>query len=488
VLVSVNPFRSIAGMYGPEVVHKYVSAEFGQLAPHIYQVAANAYRSLVRSRRSQAILVSGESGAGKTEAAKAILQCLALTSSKGGGGGGAMGEIERGILESNPLLEAFGNAQTVCNSNSSRFGKFIKVQFDGNGRISGAVIDTYLLEKSRLVWQASGERCYHVFYQFLAALSVDSARAELAGQCYVEGMLPEHFHYLNQSACYTISGVDDRLQFSELERAMSVAGLSGDDIGAVFQTIGAILHLGNLGFEPKPAAERKNEDDAVLMISDPNQCDVVAYLLGVDSSRLSAALLTRQFRGASRGSVYAIPLEMPEATEGRDALAKALYSKLFDWLVARVNQHLSRSTGATARAGAQQTTIGVLDIFGFEIFEHNSFEQLLINFANERLQAEFNKTMFKMEQEEYTREGIDWQQIEFSDNQVCVDVIDKKPFGVLKLLDEECHMPKGSDLKLLDKYRRSVTQLQCIVLLVAAKRAPLNSAWCLVPRGLDSHT
>ena len=437
----MNPFKQIQGLYSTEKCKQY-KKNSKDLSPHIYQISCNAYRNLKQNGKSQAILVSGESGAGKTEAAKSILQSLAIISSDNA----EIGQIETKILKSNPILEAFGNARTVCNNNSSRFGKFLQITFSKKGQITGAIIDTYLLEKSRIAWQAKSERNYHIFYQLLCGGS-----SELLNQFKLSKNI-EEYYYLNQSGCISIPGVNDAQYFHEILVAFDNIGIDKKEQDLIFSCVAVILHLGNIEFIPRETPSELG----ILEIKNVDILSIISDLLGVPCNLLEKNLLVREFRGASRGSVYTIPLELHQAQEARDALAKEIYSRLFDLLVKRINIHLQNTPIPTPNEQQQQSTtndycIGVLDIFGFEIFEKNSFEQLLINFANEKLQCQFNQSIFKSEQEEYVSEGISWDSIDFSDNQICVDLIENKPFGILPMIDEECHVPKGSEDKLLDK-------------------------------------
>jgi flagellar biosynthesis GTPase FlhF len=370
------------------------------------------------------------------------------SASKGSQGGNNEEQVARQILSANPILEAFGNAKTVRNDNSSRFGKFIKVYFDDGGRIAGSDLTVYLLEKSRIARQGVDERNYHVFYQFLAGASPAERRRYL--------LLPAaKYHYLNQSGTApTIEGVDDAANYAILRRALGVLHFSDDEQSVAFQLLSAILLLGNVMFAPTAGAGG-GEGAQVRNVA---VLDAAARLLQVDGAKLRETLCNRSMGSANRASVYTIPLKVPEAEATRDALAKAIYSKLFDWLVARINETLSpssspaaSSSSSSSSSGAERLFIGVLDIFGFEAFEHNSFEQLCINYANEKLQHFFNEHIFRAEEAEYRRENIPWTSIAFVDNQQCLDLLEQRPTGLLLLLDEECRFPRASDASFLQK-------------------------------------
>ncbi|KAG2549285.1 hypothetical protein PVAP13_9KG264400 [Panicum virgatum] len=376
-------------------------------------------RAMVSENRSQSILVSGESGAGKTETTKLIMRYLTFV---GGRATGDVRSVEQQVLESNPLLEAFGNARTVRNDNSSRFGKFVEIQFDKSGRISGAAVRTYLLERSRVVQISESERNYHCFYQ-LCASGQDADKYKLSH--------PRNFNYLNQSHMYELEGVSEAEQYLQTRRAMDIVGICFSDQEAIFRTVAAILHLGNIEFSPG-----KDFDSSV--IKDENckfHLQMAADLLMVDASLLLSILCYRTIKTPEGNIVKAV--DSSAAVIGRDTLAKTVYARLFDWLVDNIN----KSIGQDVESRSQ---IGVLDIYGFECFKYNSFEQLCINFANEKLQQHFNKHVFKMEQEEYKTEEINWSYIEFVDNQDILDLIEKKPIGIVSLLDEACMLGKST--------------------------------------------
>ncbi|XP_059642620.1 myosin-15 [Cornus florida] len=432
ILIAVNPFTKLPHLYNVHMMEQYKGAPFGELSPHVFAVADASYRAMKNEGQSQSILVSGESGAGKTETTKLIMQYLTYI---GGRAASDDRSVEQQVLESNPLLEAFGNARTVRNDNSSRFGKFVEIQFDANGRISGAAIRTYLLERSRVVQITDPERNYHCFYQ-LCASGLDAEKYKLGD--------PSHFHYLNQSKIYELDGVSSAEEYMKTRRAMDIVGISLEEQEAIFRTLAAILHLGNIEFSPG-----KEHDSSVIRDQKSSfHMQMAANLFMCDANLLLATLCTRSIQ--TREGIIVKALDCDAAVAGRDTLAKTVYARLFDWLVEKIN----RSVGQDQDSRIQ---IGVLDIYGFECFKHNSFEQFCINFANEKLQQHFNEHVFKMEQEEYRKEEINWSYIEFIDNQDVLDLIEKKPTGIISLLDEACMFPKSThksfSTKLFQNYR-----------------------------------
>ena len=392
-------------------------------------------RDMLRDNRNQTIVVSGESGAGKTVSAKYIMRYFATRESpdqpgkRAQGIADAMSETEEQILATNPVMEAFGNAKTTRNDNSSRFGKYIEILFDKKTEIIGARIRTYLLERSRLVFQPLRERNYHIFYQLVAG-ATDSERHDW-------GLLPvEHFEYLNQGGAPIIDGVDDKIEFDATRKSLSTIGVSQEKQAHIFGLLSALLHLGNV----KITATRT---DSVLQSTEPALMKA-CQMLGVNAADFAKWTVKKQL--ITRGEKIMSNLTQQQAVVVRDSVAKFIYSSLFDWLVENINAGL-----ATEEVSARATSfIGVLDIYGFEHFAKNSFEQFCINYANEKLQQEFNQHVFKLEQEEYLREEIDWTFIDFSDNQPCIDLIEAK-LGVLSLLDEESRLPMGSDEQFVTK-------------------------------------
>lgn len=426
ILIAVNPFTKLPHLYNVHMMEQYKEAPFGELSPHVFAVADASYRAMINDGRSQSILVSGESGAGKTETTKLIMQYLTYV---GGRSAGDDRTVEQQVLESNPLLEAFGNARTVRNDNSSRFGKFVEIQFDKDGRISGAAIRTYLLERSRVVQISDPERNYHCFYQ-LCASGRDAENYKISQ--------PSHFHYLNQSKTYELEGVNSAEEYVKTRRAMHIVGISHEEQDAIFRTLAAILHLGNIEFSPG-----KEHDSSVIKDQKSSfHIQMAANLFMCDENLLLATLCTRSI--LTREGIIIKALDCNASVASRDALAKTVYARMFDWLVEKIN----RSVGQDKDSRVQ---IGVLDIYGFECFKNNSFEQFCINFANEKLQQHFNEHVFKMEQEEYRKEEINWSYIEFIDNQDVLDLIEKKPIGIIALLDEACMFPKSTHETLATK-------------------------------------
>ncbi|KAG2289277.1 hypothetical protein Bca52824_048881 [Brassica carinata] len=427
ILIAVNPFKRLPHLYGNEIMEQYKGSDFGDLSPHPFAVADSAYRKMINEGVSQAILVSGESGAGKTESTKMLMQYLAYMGGKAESEGRS---VEQQVLESNPVLEAFGNAKTVRNNNSSRFGKFVEIQFNHIGRISGAAIRTYLLERSRVCQVSDPERNYHCFYMLCAAPEQEIERYKLGK--------PSTFHYLNQSNCHALSAFDDSEEYLATRKAMDVVGITSEEQDAIFRVVAAILHLGNIEFvkgEESDAAEPKDDKSRFHL-------KVAAELFMCDEKALEDSLCKRVM--VTRGESITKSLDPGSAALSRDALAKIVYSKLFDWLVTTINNSIGQDPSS-------KYIIGVLDIYGFESFKTNSFEQFCINLTNEKLQQHFNQHVFKMEQEEYTKEEIDWSYIEFIDNQDVLDLIEKKPGGIIALIDEACMFPRSTHETLAQK-------------------------------------
>ncbi|XP_066368151.1 myosin-17-like isoform X6 [Miscanthus floridulus] len=435
ILIAINPFQSLPHLSEPRTMEKYKGANFGELDPHVFAIADVSYRQMMNEGKSNSILVSGESGAGKTETTKMLMRYLAFL----GGRSRTRGRtVEQQVLESNPVLEAFGNAKTVRNNNSSRFGKFVEIQFDKSGKISGAAIRTYLLERSRVCQINSPERNYHCFYFLCAAPSEDIKSYKLAD--------PSSFHYLNQSTCIKLDEISDAKEYLATRSAMNTVGITEQEQEATFRVVAAVLHLGNISF-----VKGREVDSSVIKDEKARfHLDAAAELLMCDCGNLENALIKRKINTPE--GVITTTVDPNSATVSRDGLAKQIYSQLFDWLVNRLNASIGQDTSS-------DRLIGVLDIYGFESFKTNSFEQLCINFTNEKLQQHFNQNVFKMEQEEYNREQIDWSYIEFVDNQDVLDLIEKKPGGIIALLDEACMFPKCThesfSQKLYEKFRNN---------------------------------
>ncbi|KAI9202468.1 P-loop containing nucleoside triphosphate hydrolase protein [Polychytrium aggregatum] len=445
-LVVFNPYKKL-GYFTEKEIDIYHGSAAYENPPHIYALADKMFQSMVTDEENQCVIISGESGAGKTESAKLIMNYIAAVSGKGGSMNTLVENIKQIILESNPLLESFGNAKTLRNNNSSRFGKYFEINFSRGGAPVGGKISNFLLEKSRVVGPGVGERNFHIFYQITMA-TTGQLKENL-------GMTdPNYFHYLNASREYKADGIDDKQEFEDMKRAMEVCNISKQDQSSIFEILAGILHLGNVDF---------TEEGNNAAIADAQTLEFPAYLLGVDSKLLEGKLLSRLMTTGGfgrRSSEYNVPLNAQQAQGTRDALAKALYSRLFDWIIAAVNSAL-----ATVSAGAskQSLCLGVLDIFGFEIFEKNGFEQFCINYVNERLQQIFIELTLKSEQEEYMREGIQWTPIEYFNNKVVVDLIEsKRPPGVMAILDDVCFtmhaVAEGADQTFVQKLDGAVSQ------------------------------
>jgi len=434
VLVAINPYDELP-IYGSDTVWAYRGQAMGDLDPHIFAVAEEAYTKLEREERDQSIIVSGESGAGKTVSAKYAMRYFATV-----GGSSTETQVEKKVLASSPIMEAIGNAKTTRNDNSSRFGKFIEIHFNKQFHIQGASMRTYLLEKSRVVFQAPEERNYHIFYQLCAS------RDSLPG-LYLSHQ--DEFHYLNQGENPTIDGVNDAEGFEETTAALSLLGFNKQELSDMFKVLAAILHLGNVTITEAVAEEDGGVDSEGSAISaNDRHLRILAELLQLDANEMRSWLCHRKI--VSTREVFFKPMTVEEAVGARDALAKHIYAQLFSWIVTLVNMALEST-------GTSQRFIGVLDIYGFETFDINSFEQFCINYANEKLQQQFNQHVFKLEQEEYLREEIEWKFIDFYDNQPCIDLIETK-LGILDLLDEECRMPKGTDSSWVEKLYSKCTR------------------------------
>ncbi|XP_067097429.1 unconventional myosin-VI-like isoform X3 [Osmerus mordax] len=448
ILIAVNPYYDIPKLYSPETIKQYHGRSLGTLPPHVYAIADKAYRDMRVLKMSQSIIVSGESGAGKTENTKFVLRYL--TSSYGTGQ-----DIDERIVEANPLLEAFGNAKTVRNNNSSRFGKFVEIHFNQKNAVVGGFVSHYLLEKSRICRQSSEERNYHIFYRLCAGASEDISQRFHLGS-------PDTFRYLNRGCTRFFANkdtdkqilqnrkspehlkagplkdplLDDQGDFNRMCGAMKKIGLDDTEKLDLFRVVAGVLHLGNIDFEETGSTS----GGCTLKKQSGQPLEHCAELLGLDEDDLQVSLTTRVMlttAGGAKGTVIKVPLKVEQANNARDALAKAVYSRLFDHVVTRVNQCFPFESSANF--------IGVLDIAGFEYFEHNSFEQFCINYCNEKLQQFFNERILKEEQELYQKEGLGVNEVHYVDNQDCIDLVEAKLVGILDILDEENRLPQPSD-------------------------------------------
>ncbi|XP_008424716.1 myosin VIIAa isoform X7 [Poecilia reticulata] len=427
ILVAVNPYQLLP-IYTADQIRLYTNKKIGEMPPHIFAIADNCYFNMQRNNRDQCCIISGESGAGKTESTKLILQFLAAIS-------GQHSWIEQQVLEANPILEAFGNAKTIRNDNSSRFGKYIDIHFNKRGAIEGAKIEQYLLEKSRVCRQAYDERNYHIFYCMLKGMTVDEKKKLGLSKA-------TDFTYLTIGKCTVCDGRDDLKEYSNIQSAMKVLMFTEKENWEISKLLAAILHMGNLRYE----ARTYDNLDACEVVRCPH-LTTAATLLEVDCKDLMNCLTSRTL--ITRGETVSTPLSMEQALDVRDAFVKGIYGRLFVWIVEKINAAIYKPTSSQPKA--LRRSIGLLDIFGFENFTINSFEQLCINFANENLQQFFVRHVFKLEQEEYNLENINWQHIEFTDNQDALDMIAIKPMNIISLIDEESKFPKGTDTTMLNK-------------------------------------
>uniref|UniRef100_A0A4W6ED83 Myosin X, like 1 n=1 Tax=Lates calcarifer TaxID=8187 RepID=A0A4W6ED83_LATCA len=425
ILAAVNPYKQISGLYDLERVDLYSKHHLGELPPHIFAVANECYRCIWKRHDSQCVLISGESGAGKTESTKLLLQFLSVMSQKSAGTPQSekTTRVEQAIVQSSPIMEAFGNAKTVYNNNSSRFGKFIQLHFSESGNIQGGC--------NRVVRQNPGERNYHIFYALLAGANKEHKSKK---SC-VSNFKYQHYP-LKPEPCVSLT-LHDYTSFE----ALKVLEFTEEEIRDMFKLLSGVLQLGNIEFMTAGGAQITTK-----------QGHNASELLGLDAFQLSEVLTQRSI--ILRGEEICSPLTIEQAVDSRDSVAMALYSQCFSWIILKINQKI--------KGKENFKSIGILDIFGFENFEVNRFEQFNINYANEKLQEYFNKHIFSLEQLEYNREGVQWDAIDWMDNAECLDLIEKK-LGLLALVNEESRFPKGTDFTLLEKLhsRHSVTMNPC---------------------------
>ncbi|OAF65709.1 Class I unconventional myosin, partial [Intoshia linei] len=424
ILVAINPYQ-ILPIYNAEYIHRYTNSRMGKLEPHIFAIGDSAYGNMMRNGENQCIVISGESGAGKTESTKLVLQFLAASSGK-------HSWIEQQILEANPLMEAFGNAKTLKNDNSSRFGKYIDIKFNASGSIEGAKIDHYLLEKSRLICPMKNERNYHIFYCFLAGLKKETLNKFKLEEA-------NSYKILTGGDCIDCDGRSDASEFATIISAMKVLQFDDEEINIIWTIIAALLHCGNISFK---ASSHQNTDDSSKIVNKTPLMNA-SDQLGLLSKDFEFALLNKSI--ITHHDTVVTKLVQFKCVNVRDAFIKGIYGRLFSWIVQKINVTVD------VKFNKKFTSIGLLDIFGFENFTHNSFEQLCINYANESLQQFFIHHMFKMEQQEYVSEGIEWEHIQFCDNQPTLNLLACKPMNIIALIAEESNFPRGTDLTMLNK-------------------------------------
>nr|XP_009679959.1 PREDICTED: myosin-3-like [Struthio camelus australis] len=433
--VTGNPYKWLP-VYNPEVVLAYRGKKRQEAPPHIFSISDNAYQFMLTDRENQSVLITGESGAGKTVNTKRVIQYFATIAASGEKkkeeqpqqAGKMQGTLEDQIISANPLLEAFGNAKTVRNDNSSRFGKFIRIHFGATGKLASADIETYLLEKSRVTFQLKAERSYHIFYQIMS-----NKKPELIEMLLITTN-PYDFPYVSQGEI-TVPSIDDQEELMATDSAIDILGFTADEKVAIYKLTGAVMHYGNLKFKQKQREEQAEPDGTEV-------ADKAAYLMGLNSADLLKALCYPRVKVGNEYVTKGQTVQQVYNSVG--ALAKSVFEKMFLWMVVRINQQLDTKQ-------PRQYFIGVLDIAGFEIFDFNSLEQLCINFTNEKLQQFFNHHMFVLEQEEYKKEGIDWEFIDFGmDLAACIELIEK-PMGIFSILEEECMFPKATDTSFKNK-------------------------------------
>ncbi|KAM5165557.1 unconventional myosin-VIIb [Mantella aurantiaca] len=430
ILIAVNPYEELP-FYSTEQIQMYRNRRIGELPPHIFALADTCFFNMQRNNNDQCCVISGESGAGKTESTKLMLQFLASST-------GQHSWIEQQILEANPIMEAFGNAKTIRNDNSSRFGKYIEIYFSKDSVIEGARIDQFLLEKSRVCRQSTGERNYHIFYCLLLGMSSEQKKKLNLGNC-------SDYKYLTVGNCIDCDGRNDTRDFAQVRSAMKILLFSEQDQSDINKLLAAILHLGNVEFQ---SAMYGNLDGC--NVRESIHLSTVASMLEVNAMELGECLIKHTI--IIRGESVSMPLTCSQASDGRDAFTKGIYGRMFMWIVNKINE--ATFMPSPKKVASERRSIGLLDIFGFEHFNTNSFEQLCINFANEHLQQFFVRHIFKLEQDEYAAEEIQWQLVDYTDNQRTLDIIALRPMNIISLIDEESKFPQGTDATMLTKLNK----------------------------------
>ncbi|EPB79755.1 myosin head [Ancylostoma ceylanicum] len=431
--VVINPYKRLP-IYTESVAKMFMGKRRTEMPPHLFAVSDLAYRNMLQDHENQSMLITGESGAGKTENTKKVIAYFATVgASQQEGGGASDGKkkvtLEDQIVQTNPVLEAFGNAKTVRNNNSSRFGKFIRIHFSKAGRLASCDIEHYLLEKSRVIRQAPGERCYHIFYQIFSDFKPELKKS-------LELDKPLKDYWFVAQAELTIDGVNDTEEFQMTDEAFDILNFSEQEKMDCYRLMSALMHMGNMKFKQRPREEQAEPDGT-------DEAEKASNMYGVNFEEFLKALTKPRVKVGTEWVSKGQNMEQVNWATG--AMAKGLYSRVFNWLVKKCNLTLDQ------QGISRDFFIGVLDIAGFEIFDFNSFEQLWINFVNEKLQQFFNHHMFVLEQEEYAREGIQWTFIDFGlDLQACIELIEK-PLGIISMLDEECIVPKATDMTLAQK-------------------------------------
>lgn len=460
VLIAMNPYKLLkqkdgSSIYAPNMIQEFSGKELHLADPHPFAIAESTYSNLMRFGNDQSLLITGESGSGKTETSKHVMQYLTTISTRSRAKSAVIANRRMSVAQkkeademtthvidvlwgSNPVLEAFGNAQTIRNNNSSRFGKYIVLQMNRLGQVIGGYIDNYLLERSRIIHQAEGERNFHAFYQLLAGASEnDRERWHLRS--------PEEYDFLSYEDAQ-IEGVDDAAEYPNLVTNMTAVGISREEQDQIFQQLSAILWIGNIHF--KETTDEAHNKCAAVEDDSREALEIAAKLLGIETESLES-MLTYRIVNIYREDQKVL-FDARQAKKVCHSIARTLYENIFNWIVARIN------TNASCNQRNVYNSIGILDIYGFEIFEVNAFEQLCINYVNEKLQQLFIMQTLQTEQEEYKREGLSWQNIKFFNNQVVCDLIEEqKSHGIFPLLDEQCAIARLSDLELIERYNSS---------------------------------